>query len=203
MSGGSGSLDLNCRVTSPSSVHARRLGALIQSVLGGTFVRTMSLPTGSGRPLMVIASPVRDEANERSDIPNQQATAAMLWIYDPDRPAQISPAWMMDAYGLTSAEVRVAASVASGMTISEAAGRLQVSVNTVKTHLRHVYGKTGTRRQAELCRMVATIGLIRSDEPQMKRAAHPREAEGSSSHTAALLNVRAYGSDLRTKARFR
>jgi DNA-binding CsgD family transcriptional regulator len=197
----SGSLDLNCRVTSPSSVHARRLGALIQSVLGGTIARTMSLPTGSGRPLMVLASPVRDEANERSDIPNQRVTAAILLICDPDRPAQISPAWMMDAYGLTSAEVRVATSIASGVTISETARRLQVSVNTVKTHLRHVYGKTGTRRQAELCRMVATIGLIRGDEPQMKCAAHPREARGLGGRTAMPIRVRAYGSDLRTKAR--
>jgi DNA-binding CsgD family transcriptional regulator len=82
-------------------------------------------------------------------------------ICDPDRPAQVPAAWIMDAYGLTLAEVRVALSVASGITIGHAAQRLKISVNTVKTHLRRVYEKTGTSRQAQLARLLATMGLAR------------------------------------------
>jgi DNA-binding CsgD family transcriptional regulator len=159
-----GSLLLNSRVTSPSSEEARRLGDLIRSVLDGALVRTMSLPTRCGRPLMLLASPVRGQ--DCSDILDERGTAAMLLICDPDRPAQIPSGWMMDAYGLTLAEVRVALSVASGLGISDTARRLKISVNTVKTHLRRVYEKTGTRRQAELSRIVATIGLVRGDQPK-------------------------------------
>lgn len=70
----------------------------------------------------------------------------------------------MEAYGLTLTEARVALAVASGITISATARRLKVSVNTVKTHLRRVYEKTGTSRQAELSRLIATISLTRGDE---------------------------------------
>ena len=116
---------------------------------------------------MVLASPVRGGAMDRSGIRNLRAAAAMLLICDPDRPAQIPTPWMMEAYGLTLAEVRVALSVASGITISYTARRLKISVNTVKTHLRRVYEKTGTRRQAELSRLMATISLVRGEEPQV------------------------------------
>lgn len=159
-------LHLNAGVTSLSSEHARRLGDLIRSVLSGTPVRTMSLTSGSGRPLMILASPVQGGDMDRSDIRNLRAAAVMLLICDPDRPAQIPTAWIMEAYGLTLAEARVALAVASGLTISNTARRLKISVNTVKTHLHRVYEKTGTTRQAELSRLMATISLARGDEPR-------------------------------------
>jgi DNA-binding CsgD family transcriptional regulator len=37
-----------------------------------------------------------------------------------------------------------------------AAGRLGVSLATARTHLRHVFDKTGARRQAELVGLAAT-----------------------------------------------
>jgi DNA-binding CsgD family transcriptional regulator len=37
------------------------------------------------------------------------------------------------------------------------AEELSVSVTTVKTHLRHVFEKTGTHRQAELVRLVLSL----------------------------------------------
>jgi DNA-binding CsgD family transcriptional regulator len=58
----------------------------------------------------------------------------------------------------------VALAVSSGTTISDTARRLRISPNTVKTHLRRVFGKTGTSRQAELSRLMATISLARGSE---------------------------------------
>ena len=186
-----GSLLLKSRVTSPSPEEARRLGDLIRSVLDGTLVRTMSLPTRCGRPLVLLASPVRGQ--DGSDIFDEGATAAMLLICDPGGPAQIPSGWMMGAYGLTLAEVRVALSVASGLSISDTAQRLKVSVNTVKTHLRRVYEKTGTRRQAELSRIVATIGLVRGDQPKKVSngncASGSREATDHSRIPAMLISA--------------
>jgi DNA-binding CsgD family transcriptional regulator len=67
---------------------------------------------------------------------------------------------IMDAYGLTLAEARVALAASSGLTIPETAQRLSVSPNTVKTHLRKVFAKTGMSRQTELARLMASIGLL-------------------------------------------
>jgi len=63
------------------------------------------------------------------------------------------------AYGLTARETQVAVAIASGATIPDMVRRLEISVNTVKTHLRRVYEKTGTNRQADLSRLMATISL--------------------------------------------
>jgi DNA-binding CsgD family transcriptional regulator len=89
--------------------------------------------------------------------------AALLFIVDPANRADIPLAWIMDAYGLTQAEARVALVAASGATIPETALRLNVSPNTVKTHLRKVFAKTGTSRQAELGRLMASIGLLKAN----------------------------------------
>jgi len=160
-------LCINANVTSLSSEHARRLGDLVRSVLGGAPTRMMSLPSpSSGRPLTIMASRVLGADMDCSVVRTLRAAAAILLICDPDRLVQIPAAWMMDAYGLTRAEVRVALAVASGAKLSDTADRLKISVNTVKTHLHRVYEKTGTRRQVELSRLVATISLARGDEPR-------------------------------------
>jgi DNA-binding CsgD family transcriptional regulator len=68
---------------------------------------------------------------------------------------------MMDAYGLTQAEARVALAASSGNTINETAQLLKLSPNTIKTHLRRVFAKTATGRQAELAGLIAALGSVR------------------------------------------
>ena len=43
--------------------------------------------------------------------------------------------------------------------------QINVSSNTIKTHLRKVFAKTGTARQTELARLVASIGVMKPDGP--------------------------------------
>jgi DNA-binding CsgD family transcriptional regulator len=51
---------------------------------------------------------------------------------------------------LTARERQVAALAALGLTCRQIAERLFVSTDTVKTHLRHAYDKTGSRNRLEL-----------------------------------------------------
>jgi len=62
-------------------------------------------------------------------------------------------------FDLTAAEARVFAHIASGMTQSEIAHTLGIEASTVKTHLLHVFSKTGTRRQADLIKLAASLAL--------------------------------------------
>ena len=55
--------------------------------------------------------------------------------------------------------INIAAS--AGTTVFETSMQLGLSPNTVKTHLRKAFGKTGVSRQAELARLIASIGLLR------------------------------------------
>ncbi len=62
-------------------------------------------------------------------------------------------------FGLSAAEARVFDLIAQGLTPAEAAGRLGIGVSTVRTHLLHIFDKTGLRRQADLVRMAAGLAL--------------------------------------------
>jgi DNA-binding CsgD family transcriptional regulator len=62
------------------------------------------------------------------------------------------------AFGLTPAETKVLASLFAGPTLIETATTLGITRPTAKTHLEHIFLKTGVTRQAELMRL--WTGLI-------------------------------------------
>lgn len=59
-------------------------------------------------------------------------------------------------FGATPAECRVLTLLSQGMTTRDAAEALGVSTATVKTHLGHLFEKTGTQRQSDLIRLAAS-----------------------------------------------
>jgi DNA-binding CsgD family transcriptional regulator len=152
----------NSVLAAVSAAHSQQLGELIgAAACGDALVRTMGLPhPHDGRIFTVLTSSLRSRDIDRFGSLGLRDAAAMLVIRDPARPMQVPVEWIMDAYGLTMAEARVALCAASGATIPETALRLNVSPNTIKTHLRKVFAKTGTSRQSELARMVASIDLL-------------------------------------------
>jgi DNA-binding CsgD family transcriptional regulator len=64
------------------------------------------------------------------------------------------------SYGLTRAEAQVALQASRGPSVAEIAARLNISQNTVKTQLRHVYAKTEVRGQAELAILIASLKVM-------------------------------------------
>jgi DNA-binding CsgD family transcriptional regulator len=68
------------------------------------------------------------------------------------------------ALGLTSAEARIAKMLAEGEPLDDIASRLRISRETVRSHLRAVYQKTGISKQANLVSEVIGLGLTRCCE---------------------------------------
>ena len=62
-------------------------------------------------------------------------------------------------FDLTLAEAHVFAQIAEGKTQAEIARALDIEIGTVKTHLLHIFAKTGTHRQADLVRLAASMTL--------------------------------------------
>ena len=58
-------------------------------------------------------------------------------------------------YGATIAELRVLKPLLRGMSVYEVSAALKLSRNTVRTHLKSLFAKTGTTRQSELLRLAA------------------------------------------------
>ena len=73
-----------------------------------------------------------------------------MFASDPDRKPQAAADLLAQLYGLTGRERALVGLLLEGFDLREAAGRLGVGMNTVRTHLRQVFEKTNTHRQAEL-----------------------------------------------------
>jgi len=81
----------------------------------------------------------------------------MVQIVDPQAAVNAQAGQLQLVVGLTAAETRVAALLGSGLGLTEAAGVLAVSPNTVKTHARQVFAKAGVHSSAALARLIASI----------------------------------------------
>lgn len=80
---------------------------------------------------------------------------ALAIIQDGSGPALPHPRQLRQLYGLTAAEVRLAIGLLHNDTLAEYAARHHLGLPTVRTHLRNLFTKTGTRRQSELLRRLS------------------------------------------------
>ncbi len=160
MARGSGPVRLQGRLRAQCSVDDRHLSELVRAVAGGAPARAMSLScSGERRSAMLIATALTSRTPAGA-LGEGDAATMLLMIYNPNDVADVSMAWMTEGFGLTSAEIRVAMEMSSGHSVSEAAHKLKVSSNTIKTHLSRIYGKIGINRQAELSRWMTIMGLV-------------------------------------------
>jgi DNA-binding CsgD family transcriptional regulator len=85
---------------------------------------------------------------------------AIIFVDDPERERSkpASPGLLRDQYGLTGAEAALVVSLLSGATLQSSALRQDIAVPTARTHLAHVFQKTGTHSQSELIRMLGRAG---------------------------------------------
>lgn len=68
---------------------------------------------------------------------------------------------LMEIFGLTAAEARLARALAQGMRLEDYATCNDLALPTVKTQLRGIFAKTTTSRQAELVRLITEIPAVR------------------------------------------
>ena len=96
--------------------------------------------------------------NGRTDRPS-----VALFLCAPDR-ARVSEPLLMDLFGLTPTEARVAGALASSSRAVDVAAQLGVSQTTIAFHMRNLFQKTGTNRQADLIALIlAGPMMIKSD----------------------------------------
>jgi LuxR family maltose regulon positive regulatory protein len=69
-----------------------------------------------------------------------------------------SPRWLAEP--LTDSETRILRYLPTNLSAPEIAGQLSVSVNTVRTHMRHVYEKLGAHRRTGAVERARALGLL-------------------------------------------
>jgi DNA-binding CsgD family transcriptional regulator len=83
--------------------------------------------------------------------------AALLTLADLDQPHRVRRSELIALFGLTDREADVAALLGEGLSLDDAARRLEISDHTVRQHLKAVFGKVGVSRQAELVRIISRL----------------------------------------------
>ena len=75
---------------------------------------------------------------------------AALFLHDPAAAARIDEDALCRLFGLTHSEARLLVLLLNGSTLAEACATLGVTMNTARTHLKHIFLKTDTNRQTQL-----------------------------------------------------
>ncbi len=125
--------------------------------LNGTSFMQISRPSGR-QPFSVMVSPL---LSAPAGALSREAVVA-CFISDPEAGHVPTLEALGQIYGLTPAEAEVVQLLAKGLPLDEIAADRGISLNTVRSHLKHIFSKTGTSRQGELLGLVMTdVGSIR------------------------------------------
>jgi DNA-binding CsgD family transcriptional regulator len=87
-----------------------------------------------------------------------EAVRYVVFVIDPSALQLPSVARLVEIFGLTRAQARVAREFSIGGSYKEVARRLGVSVETVRSHIKDIYPKTRVNRQADLVRLILSLG---------------------------------------------
>jgi DNA-binding CsgD family transcriptional regulator len=105
--------------------------------MGGEPAADLLAVAVSGQPLAAFAMPVM-VALARDPVPRSADHATLF----------------AQSYGLTTSEGRLALLLAAGRSLAEAAVELGLTLETARNYSKRLYGKTGTRGQPDLVRLV-------------------------------------------------
>ncbi|MCV9962141.1 helix-turn-helix transcriptional regulator [Pararhizobium sp. BT-229] len=131
----------------------RELKIAIQGSGSGT-LSAIRLSRPGKRPLIVrferFGAPLADVLSH---------SCAMALIEDPDEEMRLKPETLAALFDLTPAEARVSLLVASGLSAVDIASQHGIGYETVRSHIRSIFQKTGTGRQSELSALFGKIRL--------------------------------------------
>ena len=108
--------------------------------------------------------------------------ALTVFVRDPEFRAQAPVAIAQRLYNLTQAETALTLELVNGLSLDEAAIRLNIRRNTARAHLRSIFVKTGVQRQTTLVRMILNSMVPPGDGDQLAATIAPGPLPGQGSH---------------------
>ncbi|NMM45621.1 response regulator transcription factor [Rhodospirillaceae bacterium KN72] len=109
----------------------------------------LSLSAESDLPIRVTVQPYRVEGQDKTQ-------SVCLFLFSDEMARALNPKLLNSMFGLTVAESRLAAALAQGLSLDEAAQECGVTKSSARTYLKNIFSKLGVTRQAELVRTILT-----------------------------------------------
>jgi DNA-binding CsgD family transcriptional regulator len=135
--------------TKAISTAFRQLVSTVASKFATGTVSWVVIPHKGGRPLIL-----------RDNVVIGNFGVSVVMLLSRDTASHPNPDRLQQMFGLTSAEVQLAISLASGHTPLEIARRNKVSRTTIRSHLAALFSKTETNRQSELVALLSHISVL-------------------------------------------
>lgn len=139
----------------------RALAAGGGGLLADPEVLSLSLSSAGSSRLVIVGRAVA----RRGAPPSRGAAQAVIFLSDAEHQLHASRQRLRRLFGLTPAESELIALLAEGCSVQAAAERLAITTESARTYLKRALHKTGTRRQAELVRLVLSVATAGANEP--------------------------------------
>jgi len=115
---------------------------------------SVAVPDGVGGGYIATLLPI--ESGRRGGVLAPFAASTAVFMQDPIQAPAMPGEAFARLHKLTGGELRVLLSLSQGLGGMEVADMLGISEATVRTHLQHMYSKTGTARQSDLLRLLSS-----------------------------------------------
>src|SRR5690625_66524 len=144
---------LRLRQTAEQRAFRELFDAVVQAHLEGQpdLIRALRIATSDGGPgvgLLLRPLPRVPAADWGGN------ASVAVFLSDPSQRRSAPTEVLIQLFGFTPAESALALLLANGSSLDEAAGELDISRNTAKSHLSAIYAKTGVSRQGKLVQLL-------------------------------------------------
>jgi DNA-binding CsgD family transcriptional regulator len=116
---------------------------------GGTIAIAREYPKN---PLHLLVTPLQAQTVHSG----KKSAVAAIFITDADHNPVAPSRLLVQLYGLTCMEARIAQLLVSGASIKDASETLNVAQSTVRSHIKNIFAKTRVNRQSDLVRILIT-----------------------------------------------
>lgn len=90
----------------------------------------------------------------------REETMILVWI-DRCQASSSASEMIQQTYALTQAELPILMAVSNGFSAAEISDQEQISITTVRSHIQHIYQKTGVNKASQLAQLVASLPRVR------------------------------------------
>ncbi|GEM_PF-1615717 len=105
---------------------------------------TVLLPRRARMPLIIMIAPMHLNGSAAGQ------GAALLFAFDPEIAPSVGVELVRALFGLSEAEAQLAVALGCGKTLDDAAQERGTSIHTIRSQLKSIFNKTGTKRQSDL-----------------------------------------------------
>ena len=147
--------------------NAKVRNAISETSKTGRATTLLLTPLDSPRQRYSLALVRLSNRSTCSGSPTEISQGNVLCLVTPlDRRRIATANQLMDLFGLSAAEARLARALCHGDSLEEYATDQELKLPTVKTQLRSIFAKTGTERQSSLVRVLLGVPVVR--DPHLK-----------------------------------